>query len=241
MSISYGGDNITFPDASTQNTSPKTGFLPTALIVFTHQKTGLKYFAKTTRIHEMHLYKGSGLHWKRHLKMHGRSVDASVLGFYFKEEACVKAALDFSEKNNIKESDEWANLVLENGLDGGASGVGSYWYGKPSHSLGAKRPWVGKSGAENPMYGKPSAMRGKQNLGASKALKGRPRPEGGGKKPNAVIRLDDGKWYASVADAAKELGKTRRGITQCCMGTAKTAHGYRWKYADAKLEQSCQQ
>jgi hypothetical protein len=27
MSISYGGDNITFPDASTQNTSPKTGFV----------------------------------------------------------------------------------------------------------------------------------------------------------------------------------------------------------------------
>jgi hypothetical protein len=27
MSISYGGNNITFPDASTQNTSPKTGFV----------------------------------------------------------------------------------------------------------------------------------------------------------------------------------------------------------------------
>ena len=27
MSISYGGTNITFPDASTQNTSPKTGFV----------------------------------------------------------------------------------------------------------------------------------------------------------------------------------------------------------------------
>jgi hypothetical protein len=27
MSIAYGGDNITFPDASTQNTSPKTGFV----------------------------------------------------------------------------------------------------------------------------------------------------------------------------------------------------------------------
>lgn len=27
MPISYGGDNITFPDASTQNTSPKTGFV----------------------------------------------------------------------------------------------------------------------------------------------------------------------------------------------------------------------
>ena len=27
MSISYGGDNITFPDGSTQNTSPQTGFV----------------------------------------------------------------------------------------------------------------------------------------------------------------------------------------------------------------------
>ena len=216
-------------------------FAPTALLVFTHKVTGLKYFCKTTRIHEMHYYRGSGLYWERHLKKHGKDVDVDVLGFYFKREACMKAALEFSKNNNIAESDEWANLIFENGIDGAPSGEANLMYGKPSTQRGVKRPWVGKKGADNPMYGKPSPMRGKKNIGASRLLKGRKRPDGGGKKPHQVIRIEDGKVYESVAAAANELGKTRSGITQCCMGKAKTAHGYHWKYADAQLEQSCQQ
>jgi len=216
-------------------------FAPTALLVFTHQTTGLKYFGKTTRIHEMHYYRGSGVYWKKHLKKHGLNIEVDVLGFYFKEEACTKAALDFSMSNNIVESDEWANLIYENGLDGAAVGSANPRYGKPSPQLGVKRPWVGKRGADNPMFGKPSAMKGKKNIGASIKLKGRPRPEGGGKPAKHVIRVDDGKIYNSIADAARDVGGARSGITQCCTGKAKTSHGYKWQYVEVRMEQSCPQ
>ena len=181
----------------------------------------------------MHRYKGSGLYWRKLLKKHGDEIDVDVLGFYFREEACKKAALDFSIQNDIVKSRQWANLVEETGV-GGAFFFGEKnpMFGKPSPQRGVKRPWVAMFGEANPMFGKPSPMRGKKNLGASLILKGRPRPEGGGKPSRAVVRLDDGVVFESIAKAAASLGKTRSGITKCCMGKAKSAHGYKWAYKE---------
>ena len=35
-----------------------------------------------------------------------------------------------------------------------------------------------------------------------------------------------------ASGGSNALGKTRSGITQCCMGTAKSAHGFRWAYKE---------
>lgn len=60
-----------------------------------------------------------------------------------------------------------------------------------------------------------------------------------GKKPRAVKCFDP--WsgvlineYRSVSDAARSLGKAsaRTAITQCCQGTANSAYGYKWQYAE---------
>ena len=211
-------------------------FAPTALLVMTHNVTGLKYFCKTSKLKNMHWYKGSGVYWKKHMRVHGRNITAGVLGVYFDKDRCVAAALKFSEENNIVASDEWANFIPENGLSGAGSGELNHRYGKPHPNKGGTRPdMIGRLvGPLNGMYGKPSPMRGKNNTGASKAHKGRKRPEGGGKPSKPVIRMDDGVEFESVAAAANALGKTRRGITQCCMGTAKSAHGFRWAYKELK-------
>ena len=84
------------------------------------------------------------------------------------------------------------------------------------------------------MYGKPSAMRGKHNVGASLALKGRKRPEGGGKKPHAVIGTKDGITveFNSVSDAARFINGSRSSVHKCCSGKAKTGGGYTWKYKE---------
>jgi hypothetical protein len=209
-------------------------FAPTALLVLTHKVTGLKYFCKTTRLKNLHWYKGSGVYWKRHMKVHGRDITRGVLGVYFEKDRCVAAALKFSEENDIINSEDWANFILENGLDGAGAGKANHQYGKPHPNRGGTRPdMAGRLvGPLNGMYGKPSPMRGKRNAGASAALKGRKRPEGGGKPAKPVVRLDDGVVFGSVADAANALGKTRGGITQCCMGKAKSAHGFRWAYKE---------
>jgi hypothetical protein len=235
MSVSINGTTgLVFNDGSTQTTAA-SGFAPTALLVVTHNLTGLKYFCKTSRLSSLKYYKGSGVYWKRHLKKHGGNVSVGVLGVYFDKERCTSAANKFSEENKIVFSSEWANLIAENGLDGAPVGESNPMFGKPSPSIGQKRPWVGKKGSENPMWGKPSPMLGKKNIGASLALRGRKRPEGGGKKPHPVIRIDaDGieKSYCSVAEAAKDLGISRSCIHTVCTGKNKTGAGYKWRYAE---------
>jgi hypothetical protein len=91
------------------------------LYVKQHQSTGLKYFGKTTR-RDPFKYKGSGKHWAGHLRKHGQNIRTVDLWGFDDQDACTKFALEFSEKHHIVESNEWANLMPENGLDGGAIG-----------------------------------------------------------------------------------------------------------------------
>lgn len=92
------------------------------LYVKVHRKTGLKYFGKTTK-NNASKYKGSGIHWKRHIKHHGNDVDTIIVAQFECEEECEQFALAYSELHNIVESPEWANLKEENGKDGSPKGV----------------------------------------------------------------------------------------------------------------------
>lgn len=93
---------------------------PTVLYIKQHSVTGLKYFGKTSG-KDPYTYNGSGKHWKFHIKKHGKEhiVTLWVSESYTDSEMISEYALAFSKDNNIVESKEWANLVEENGLDGG--------------------------------------------------------------------------------------------------------------------------
>jgi len=102
------------------------------LYIFTHNKTGLKYFGKTTRYfteETLLRYKGSGIYWKQHLKKHGSDIAVEIYGIYNLDKV-KEIALKFSEENNIVTAlnasgkKVWANLVLENGIDGGDNNSG---------------------------------------------------------------------------------------------------------------------
>lgn len=99
-------------------------FKPTYLYVKTHKITGLKYFGKTTN--DPHSYYGSGVYWLRHLKSHGYEIETEILGYFIDEDECEAFATEFSIKENIVESKIWANLCIENGLDGGDTGRTNY-------------------------------------------------------------------------------------------------------------------
>jgi hypothetical protein len=213
-------------------------FQPTVLLVKTHNVTGKKYFCKTTMLKRVNWYTGSGVHWKRHLKVHGNNVTTGVLGFYLDKQRCVDAAIKFSKDNNIVESDEWLNHVVEDGLTGFQCGEANCAYGKENRWKGKKRTdlKVRLIGSLNGMYGKPGAMLGiPKPKGKDSPLYGRKRPEGGGKKPNAVIKIDENgieKYYPSVADASRDVGVTRSMINRCCSGKQKTSAGFKWRYAN---------
>ncbi len=96
------------------------------LYIATHNKTGLKYFGKTTTYFTQEdlqkYYHGSGTYWLNHLRVHGDDVTMKVYGIYNLDEV-EEMALKFSEENNIVESKEYANLISENGLDGWTKGM----------------------------------------------------------------------------------------------------------------------
>ena len=92
------------------------------LYVKTHKITGLKYFGKTTRKDPIS-YTGSGKYWKNHIKKYGKHFDTEILASFEDIKECEKFALKFSEENNIVNSNEWANLKEENGLDGNPKGI----------------------------------------------------------------------------------------------------------------------
>jgi len=98
------------------------------LYIATHNKTGKKYFGKTTRYFTQEdlqeHYHGSGTYWKNYLKKHSDDVTMEIYGIYDLDENSENyvepIALKFSKDNNIVEDyDKWANQIEENGLDGG--------------------------------------------------------------------------------------------------------------------------
>ncbi len=94
---------------------------PTYLYLKQHNKTGLKYFGKTVKNPET--YKGSGVYWNRHLEVHGNDVITVWSKLFTDEQELNAFALEFSKNNNIVESNEYANLKLEDGLMGGDTGI----------------------------------------------------------------------------------------------------------------------
>ena len=83
----------------------------------------MRYFGKcTTR--DATRYPGSGLYWKKHIKKHGIEHVATIELFHFDlQEDASEFALNFSRDNDIVNSPHWANLIVENGLDGMTPGT----------------------------------------------------------------------------------------------------------------------
>lgn len=89
----------------------------TYLYIKQHTITNKLYFGKTTKNPENYL--GSGKHWQRHIKKHGKEYVVNLWYQAFEDQnECTNFALEFSDAMNIVESDQWLNLIPENGLDG---------------------------------------------------------------------------------------------------------------------------
>lgn len=138
------------------------------LYVKQHSVTGLKYFGRT--IFNPFVYKGSGQHWIPHFKKHGEDLIQTLEVWGFDDQyLCTEFALKFSKDNNIVESKEWANLVLEDGTHSNGEG-----------QRGIERPKEVKAKISSSMKGRPKSEEHKAKIRAS--LLGRPSPLKG--RPN---------------------------------------------------------
>jgi hypothetical protein len=93
-------------------------FQPTWLMIKRHKETGLMYFCKTTSADPVK-YNGSGTYWKNHRKIHGDNIENVWSELFNEKENLVEFATFFSVEMDIVKSNSWANLIPENGLQGG--------------------------------------------------------------------------------------------------------------------------
>jgi hypothetical protein len=93
---------------------------PTYLYIKEHSITRLKYFGKTTQSNP-YKYQGSGIHWSRHINKHGKEhVKTIWVSKPFTDESrLVEFATFMSEELDIVNSNKWANMIVENGIQGG--------------------------------------------------------------------------------------------------------------------------
>lgn len=96
-------------------------FQPTYLYIKQHSVTKKCYFGKTCSKDPIK-YPGSGTHWKRHIKIHGKEFIETLWFKLFVDKAeCTRVALLFSEQQDIVKSEIWLNLKKEDGLEGGST------------------------------------------------------------------------------------------------------------------------
>ena len=126
------------------------------LYLKTHNQTGLKYLGKTEK--DPHTYKGSGVHWLKHIKKHGYDVTTEILFETTDMEEFKRVGLEYSEKLGIVKSREFANMVVEQGE--GRSGPlpeetkQKMSLAKQQMTEETKQKMSSaKSGKNNPMYG----------------------------------------------------------------------------------------
>ena len=127
------------------------------LYIKQHSITGLKYFGKTTKSNPFS-YNGSGKYWQLHINKHGKEhiQTLDIYGFD-NQDLCTEFALKFSKDNNIVESDKWANLREENGLDGLLTGH--------KFSDETKEKWsFQRKGLNNPFHGRKHSEEAKAKM-----------------------------------------------------------------------------
>lgn len=92
------------------------------LLLKEHNDTNLKYLCKFTegvKIKSPFKYKGSGKYWKRHIKKYGNNVSTTILYNGKCEKKLSALAIFWSGVYDVVNNKEFANLIPENGLDGG--------------------------------------------------------------------------------------------------------------------------
>jgi hypothetical protein len=84
------------------------------LYIKTHSVTGLKYLGFTAK-EDAHKYTGSGFHWRKHLKVHGKYYTTEILLETDDLQLIREQGTHYSQLWDIVKSDHWANEKPETG------------------------------------------------------------------------------------------------------------------------------
>ncbi len=87
-----------------------------------HNITGLMYFGRTISKNPFK-YRGSGTRWRYHCTKHGWNISTVEIWGFDSQIDCTAFALLFSSLHNIVESEKFANLEIEDGINGKLKGT----------------------------------------------------------------------------------------------------------------------
>jgi len=109
-------------DSTIQKNKDKP-FVPTYLYIKRHSVTEKLYFGKTEKCLDylLNKYDGGGTYWVDHINKHGKEhVETIWYCLFLDKELIAEFALSYCYLNNIGVGDTsiWANIQVENGLDG---------------------------------------------------------------------------------------------------------------------------
>ena len=193
-------------------------FEPTFLYIKRNRITGKLYFGKT--IKDPIKYKGSGIYWTRHNKNYGfENVETLWYCLYTDKESIVEAAKTFSKIWNIVQSEDWLNLVEEDGIGGG-----NLWANTDARdNICKKLSEIAK--------GKPKSLEHKKSLSNSKKGKIPPciytrKSYSGANNPKAKSCISPcGKIFDCALDASIYFNTSAKNIQKYCRTMTKG-----WKY-----------
>lgn len=214
---------------------------------------GLKYLGKTTK--NPFIYNGSGKIWKRHIKKYNltcNDIKTEVVLETNDVLELIRFGNELSNKYNIVESNDWANLRIENGDGGDTSNFINYENLNFHNSERSKHLNIFNSEEEKKIfisnraskidYNNPVRLKKiKENTDWVKwkeSIKNRNIDYSNikrnvvNKKEILQMDLNDNiiSEFSSISDASKILNICRSGIMQCLKNRNKTAYGYKWKY-----------
>lgn len=126
-------------------------FKPTYVYLKQHSITGKLYFGITTQ--NVESYIGSGTRWLKHINHHGRTHVVTLWYCLFLDlDSLCEFTLMYSSLNKIVESEDYLNLMIENGLGGLPSGEHHPFYGKnftQEHKDNLNKTKIGRKHSED--------------------------------------------------------------------------------------------
>jgi len=133
------------------------------LLLKTHNETKLKYLCSSQQ-DDYIKYPGSGKYWKLHLKIHGRNITTELLFETENLEEFKKVSINESIKRDIVKSEEYGNLVLEEG-NNAMSNENHPSFGKPRLKETKEKISKKLSGENHPLFGKHRSEEIKRKIG----------------------------------------------------------------------------
>lgn len=213
------------------------------LYIKTHNKTGLNYLGQTER--DPFVYKGSGTHWKRHIKKHGYDVTTVLLYKTLYKEEIRDLGLYYSEVWNVVESKEFANMVKEEGTGGGIENMKTRFSGK-THTQESKdkisAAGKGRKDSKETIEKRRKSLTGKKRSQESKnkmreAQKGKKRSQESIDKQKITMT-----GQKKTEEHRKNISIARRGCkmktSECphCKKIGSVSNMIRWHFDNCKMK-----